>query len=173
MWPNKTEYELWLLELEPQCVQAEIANTNSTSLGQEDKFMTFYIYQKQPNWSQEINNTLEKKINQQIYETDNNNTVNLHWELACKGSIQHSIWHVINAQYMVLLSSPPSSCSSYRQYQNLQLAPILVKSYPDIVWMLFGIYLHWDSRKGIIPEAVLVGKSSDSTQSLRFLKGIL
>lgn len=116
--------------------------TDSTSLGQEDKFMTLYIYQKQPNWSQEIKNTLEKRINQKIYETDNNNTTNLHWELACKRSIQHSIWHVINAQYMVLLSSPPSSCSSYCQYQNLQLAPILVKSYPNIVWMLSGIYLH-------------------------------
>lgn len=81
MWPN-TEYELWLLE--PQHIQAEIANTNSTSLGQ-DKFMTFYVYRrKRPNWSQEIDTTFEKKINQQMYETDNNNTVNLHWELACK-----------------------------------------------------------------------------------------
>lgn len=59
MWPNKTEYELWLLE--PQHIQAEIANTNSTSLGQEDKFMTFYVYRKRPNWSQEIDNTFEKK----------------------------------------------------------------------------------------------------------------
>lgn len=117
--------------------------TDSTSLGQEDKFMTLHIYQKQPNWSQEIQNTLENKTNQQIYETDNNNTINLHWELACKRSVQHSIWPVINAQYTVRLPSPPSSCSRYwLSVSKSSVAPILVKSYPNIVWMLSGIYLH-------------------------------